>query len=412
MGGTRRWVAACAAATIISAGLTAGTMQQASAETIDPGGGPTPAAVAATDLTINGKGFGHGRGMSQYGAQGQALAGRSATQILDFYYPGSATGTTSGYVRVWTTADTSPGIYVRATSGLRARSLSTNTAWTLPTSSTVTSWILAPYGDHQTRLSYYRSSTRTWVLWKTLAGMGQFEGRYEASLVTMVLPNGTTVTYRGRLRTADRPGTDLDTLNVLTMEYYLRGVVPKEAITSWRPAALQAQAVAARTYADRKRRAPLGSDYDLCDTTSCQVYGGAAAEVASTNSAIAATSGRIRTYSGQPIDAQFSSSNGGYTAPGGLAYLPAKADPYDDYPHNGNPNANWTITMSKATAGSRLGVGTLTSLLVLSRNGFGTWGGRVVSVRATGTTATKTFTGEQARFALRLKSDWFLVAAQ
>jgi stage II sporulation protein D len=136
------------------------------------------------------------------------------------------------------------------------------------------------------------------------------------------------------------------------------------------------------------------------------VYGGAAAEVASTNTAIAATSGRIRSYNNSPIDAQFSSSNGGYTAPGGLAYLPAKADPYDD---DVNPNANWTVTMTTATAGSRLGVGDLTQLLVLTRNKYGTWGGRVLSVRATGTTATKTFTGEQARFALRIKSDWFRV---
>jgi SpoIID/LytB domain protein len=210
---------------------------------------------------------------------------------------------------------------------------------------------------------------------------------------------------------ADRPATDIDTINVVLLEYYLRGVVPKEAITSWRAAALQAQAVAARTYADRKRKAAItaGSDFDLCDTTSCQVYGGAAAEVASTNTAIAATSGRIRTYGGQPIDAQFSSSNGGYTAPGGLAYLPAKPDPYDDYAHSGNPNANWTVTMAKTTAGTRLGVGTLTELLVLTRNTYGTWGGRVVSVRATGTTATKTLTGEQVRFALGIKSDWFRV---
>jgi stage II sporulation protein D len=358
-------------------------------------------------LTVYGKGYGHGRGMSQYGAQGAALAGLTARQILDFYYPGTSTGTTSGYVRVWTTADTSPGTYVRATSGLRARSLSTNTAWTLPTSSTITSWILAPYGDHQTRLSYYRSSTRSWVLWKTLAGMGQFEGRYEASLVTMVLPNGSTVTYRGRLRTADRPGTDLDTLNVLTMEYYLRGVVPKEAITSWRPAALQAQAVAARTYAASQLRSH--NDYDLCDTTACQVYGGYASEVTSATNAVVATANQIRTYGGTPILAQFSSSNGGYTAPGDLPYLIAKADPYDGYPGNGNPNSNWTSSIDSSIAGDQLGVGELEQITILQRNGYGTWGGRVLSAEIRGTTATKTLTGDELRFAIGLKSTWILI---
>jgi hypothetical protein len=244
---------------VTSTGLVAGTALQAAAFVVPPG-----------NLTVYGKGYGHGRGMSRYGAQGAALAGLTSRQILDFYYPGTSTGTTKWYVRVWTTADTSPGIYVRPAVGLRARSLKTNTAWTLPTSKTITAWILAPYGEHQTRLSYYRSTSRTWVLWKTLAGMGQFEGRYEGSVVTMVLPNGSTATYRGRLRTADRAGTDIDTLNVLTMEYYLQGVVPKEASTTWRPAALQAQAIAARTYA--ASQVGSHSDYDLCDTVACQVY--------------------------------------------------------------------------------------------------------------------------------------------
>ncbi len=378
---------------VAAAGLLAGIAVQAAAF-VPPSG----------DLTVYGKGYGHGRGMSQYGAQGAAMAGLTARQILDFYYPGTSAGTTKGYVRVWTTADTSPGVYVRPAVGLRARSLKTNTAWTLPRSSTITAWILAPYGEHQTRLSYYRSTSRTWVLWKTLAGMGQFEGRYESSVVTMVMPNGSTATYRGRLRTADRAGTDLDTLNVLTMEYYLQGVVPKEAITTWRPAALQAQAIAARTYAASQ----VGShnDYDLCDTVTCQVYGGYAAEVASTNAAVVATSNQIRTYAGKPILAQFSSSNGGYTAPGDRPYLIAKPDPYDGRAGNGNPNSNWTVSLDRATTEAKVGVGTIEQINVLARNGYGTWGGRVLSVEIRGTAGTKTFSGDELRFLLGLKSTW------
>lgn len=398
MGGIRRSVAVCAAGTIITAGLVAATATQAAAESV------VDTTAAATNITLAGKGFGHGRGMSQYGAQGQALAGRTATQILDFYYPGTTSTTTSGYVRVLLTADTSPGIIVKPATGLRALDMGTGTIVTLPQWTSVVYWHLAPYGDHGSTLNYFSTVNGTWTRWKTFTGMGQFDG---AAVTGLVLPSGTVVTYRGALRMADRAGTDVDTLNVLQLEVYLRGVVPKEAITTWRPAALQAQAVAARTYAARKRQAPAGTDYDLCDTTSCQVYGGAAAEVASTNSAIAAVSGRIRTYNNNPIDAQFSSSNGGYTTPvAGVPYLPAKADLYDD---DVNPNANWTVTMTTATAGARLGVGNLTELRVLTRNGYGTWGGRVLSVRATGTTATKTFTGEGARFALGIKSAWFRV---
>jgi len=393
---SRRPIAVCAAVMVVSAGVMAGTAQAAAAESywIAPAG----------NLTVFGKGYGHGRGMSQYGAQGAALAGLTSAQILDFYYPDTAAATTSGNIRVHITADTSPGAYVRPATGLRARSSSTGTTWALPVSSTISGWIISPYGDHQTRLSYYRTTTRSWVLWKSMAGMAEF---YGAAVTRLVLPTGGEVPYRGTLRVVDRAGTDLDTVNVLSMDYYLRGVVPKEAITSWRPAALQAQAVAARTYAARKRAQSTG-DFDLCDTVACQVYGGYAAEVASTNDAIVATSNLIRTYGGSPILAEFSSSNGGYTAPGGTAYLPAKPDPYDAYAGNGNPNSNWTVSIARATAEAKFGVGTVKLIVIAQRNGYGTLGGRVLSVDVVGTTGSKTYTGDELRFLLGLKSAWFL----
>jgi uncharacterized protein with LGFP repeats len=136
------------------------------------------------------------------------------------------------------------------------------------------------------------------------------------------------------------------------------------------------------------------------------VYGGYAAEVPSTNDAVVATANQIRTYNGKPILAEFSSSNGGYTAPGPLPYQIAKADPFDDYPHNGNPYASWTVSVDRATAQSRLGVGIIKQLSVLQRNGYGTWGGRLESLRATGTTTTKDLTGDQVRLLLGLRSTW------
>ena len=107
---SRRPIALCAAVMVVSAGVMAGTAQQAAAAEsywIAPAG----------NLTVFGKGYGHGRGMSQYGAQGAALAGLTSAQILDFYYPGTAAATTSGNIRVHITADTSPGAYVRPATG-------------------------------------------------------------------------------------------------------------------------------------------------------------------------------------------------------------------------------------------------------------------------------------------------------
>jgi len=395
----RKVLAPAAAVLLLSAALLAITPLTASAETywVEPAG----------DLTVFGRGFGHGRGMSQYGAQGAALAGKTSSYILDFYYPGTTSTTVPATttIRVRITADTTPYVAVLPATGLKARIAGTENARMLPVATSITQWAIRPHGEHATQVYYYSTTSKSWTLWWTVDGMTEFTG---AAVTKLVLPDGSAVPYRGTLRAADRDGTDLDTLNVLSGDYYLRGVVPKEALTSWKPAALQAQAVAARTYAISRRNAAIkaGRDYDLCDTQHCQVYWGYAAEAASTNDAVVATANQVRTYNGKPILAEFSSSNGGYTAPGPVPYQVAKADPYDDYPHNGNPYASWTRSVDRATAQSRLGVGIIKLMTVLQRNGYGTWGGRLESLRATGTTTTKDFTGDQLRLLLGLRSTW------
>jgi stage II sporulation protein D len=398
-GRVRLLIAAAAAVSLSSAALATIMAPAASAA-------QTYVVPTTGDLKVFGHGFGHGRGMSQYGAQGAALAGRTATQILSFYYPGTTTTAASGSIRVWISGDTTSNINVKPSRGLRVRDLGDNSAWTLPVSSSVTQWAVIPYGDHRTRLKYYNATSKSWVAFSgrsIFKGMAQFEGSAPKALI---LPSGRTKLYRGTLRAADRTGASLDTLNVLRLDDYVRGVVPREAITSWRPAALQAQAVAARTYSVAKRSATR-RDYDLCDTTSCQVYGGYSAEVASTNAAVTATAGKIRTYRGKPILAEFSSSNGGYTAVGPVAYQVAKADPYDGYSGNRNVVHSWTKTISRATAERALGVGTLKSVTVIKRTGLGEWGGRVLSVRVTGSAGTKSYTGDQVRRKLGLRSNWF-----
>ncbi len=111
------------------------------------------------------------------------------------------------------------------------------------------------------------------------------------------------------------------------------------------PEALKAQAVAARTYG--VRGIVPTRYYDMCDTTSCQVFRGVAGETANTDKAIYATSGKILTYGGTPAFTQFSSSSGGWTAVGGQPYLVAKADAYDNW--SGNPNHSWTASVKAST---------------------------------------------------------------
>ena len=168
--------------------------------------------------------------------------------------------------------------------------------------------------------------------------------------VRVVLPDGTQRDYRRIVRSV-RSGTGLMTLSVVPMNYYLQSVVPAEMPPSWSAAALQVQAVAARTYAAYEMaHQPSGSAYDLCDSTACQVYKGLAGytssgtlvphEYAASTNAVTATSGLGVFYGGAPAFTQFSSSNGGQTAASSLAYQVSKADPYDNVPSGSS--SRWT----------------------------------------------------------------------
>jgi stage II sporulation protein D len=385
---------------ILVALVTGSTLLSATAVAVPP---PEPEATQ----TITGRGFGHGRGMSQYGAQGAALAGRSAKTILDFYYPGTTVGKATGNIRVQLRADTTDGVRVTAIRKLRLRDLKTGKLYTLPVASTRNQWSIDPYGEHGAKVSSYNTTTKKWTLWKTLTGIGQFEG---PTAISLILPSGKTVRYRGMLRPADLSGAHFDTINVLPLELYLRGVVPREAVTTWKAAALQVQAVAARTYSVFHRNRSTKRAYDLCDTTACQVYGGYNDEEKTTNAAIAATTGQVRLYKGKPIMAEFSSSNGGATADGPVAYQVMKADAWDSYPGNKNPNVTWTVTRTSSQLQSTFGVGTLKSLRVVRRTGVGPSGGRVLTVEAVGSKGKVVLTGDQVRLRLHMRSAWFAFA--
>jgi SpoIID/LytB domain protein len=388
----------------IIVGLLVATLPSglAVARDVDP-----PQAEATT--TINGRGFGHGRGMSQYGAQGAAIAGKSVQQILDFYYPGTAVGRSTGNIRVRVTADTTDGVRVVAVNNLKVRDLKTGKVYLLPKASSRNQWSIDPSGEHGSKVSSFDAKKRTWTLVRSFKGMAQFEG---PGVTALIMPSGSQVRYRGILRATDTAGAHLDTVNVLSLEMYLRGVVPREALFTWRPAALQAQAVAARTYAAYHRKRSANRAYDLCDTILCQVYGGYNSEESSTDAAIAATAGQVRLYKSAPIVAEFSSSNGGATTPSDLPYQVQKADTWDAYPGNRNPNASWTVTRPTSQVQAAFGVGALRSLKVTARTGVGPGGGRVLRVEAVGTNGKKkAMTGDQLRSKLSLRSGWFSFAA-
>ncbi len=138
--------------------------------------------------------------------------------------------------------------------------------------------------------------------------------------------------YRGKIEFTST-GTSINTVNILTMDQYLYGVVPSEVYSSWPEEALKAQAVAARTYAEYH----IGkhSGYDLCDHTHCQQYSGYNKEEASTNKAVDETSGVIAYYGGKPINSVYYDCDGGYTLSAeevwgsDIPYLQSTPDPYE-----------------------------------------------------------------------------------
>lgn len=134
--------------------------------------------------------------------------------------------------------------------------------------------------------------------------------------------------FRGTIKI----GADGTMTNVLDFEEYLAGVVPGEVPSYFPGESLKAMAVVARTYGVSH----LGrhQDYDVCDTVHCQVYKGLGQEAASTNQAVADTSGELLTFEGQPVNALFHAVCGGHTAasveawPGGVGkpYLTSRDD--------------------------------------------------------------------------------------
>ncbi|MFC6345626.1 SpoIID/LytB domain-containing protein, partial [Nocardioides hankookensis] len=157
-----------------------------------------------------------------------------------------------------------------------------------------TQWRVATGPRGVTRVSYL---VKRWRTFATLKGSGEFYAG--GAPITLVTPSGQHA-YRGRLRTAVTSSGTRVTVNDLNLESYLRGVVPLEMPALWSPAAVQAQSVAARTYASYERAHPRSSAYQICDTSSCQVYGGYDAENPASNAAVDATRGRILTSGGDP----------------------------------------------------------------------------------------------------------------
>lgn len=174
--------------------------------------------------------------------------------------------------------------------------------------------------------------------------------------------------YRGSIFFIATGPNSMTMINHVPLEEYLYGVVPQEAIPSWPMSALEAQAVAARTYAIYTMNNNKNKLYDIRPTTKNQVYGGKSGEYTNTTRAVDATRGVIIRYNGRPINALFHSDSGGYTENSenvwgtNLPYLQGVKDE-----NQSAPTATWLVSISKKQLEEKLyhagkSVGTLHSI--------------------------------------------------
>jgi stage II sporulation protein D len=349
-------------------------------------GAPAGAATSGAGLYLTGAGSGHGVGMSQYGAAGYALHGASYQEILRDYY----TGTTLGHVDPTRTVTVllragGSAVFSGATK-ITGSKLKLNPLWTYN--------VLPAAGG--LRL----------LLGRKL--IGKFAAPLQVGAPTAVKLDGLGL-FRGALVFRPSPGgRGVMTVNSVGLDDYVRGVVAAEMPPSWPAQALDAQAVAARSYAITSH--PIGADFDVYDSTRSQVYEGIRGETPTGDAAVAATSGQVVEYAGAPVQTLFFASSGGETESvqnvfplSPAAWLVGRPDPYDDALND--PYHQWKLGFSLQAAQRRLGKfveGSLIGIRVLQRG----ISPRIITAKVVGTKGSVTVTGLQLRTVLDTPSTW------
>src|SRR4051795_3024147 len=340
------------------------------------------ATAGAATFVVTGHGWGHGVGMSQYGAYGYAQKGVGYEKIVLHYFPGTELGD-------------APVSKVRV--------LLTSGVGTLPVGSA----------------SDFRVKDATGAVHDVTAGKytltPALKLKVDGAATARALPGPLLFQpgpaplqlkhlYRGSVQ-VDVVGAKLRAINVVGLEQYLYGVVPSEMPFSWAPEALKAQAVVARSYALATRRSGA---FDLYPDTRSQVYLGVEHEKPSTTAAVDATAGQVVLYQGAVAKTFFFSTSGGRTASaadvwgGTVPYLVSVPDPYDTI----SPYHSWgPFAFGGARLGKILHAGGTVRDVHTALNSSG----RVTTLTAVTGTGERSFNATALRKLLGLRSTWFSV---
>ena len=343
-----------------------------------------PAAGAHAEATweVTGAGYGHGAGMSQWGAFGFAKHGSGWKQILRHFYKHTKIARAKGgNVRVLLEAGPDSVDFTDATRAC-GHDLDQGKTYT------------AVRDGSDVRL---RSDDG-----QDIGGCGDSLQATGGGSIR-VIDEGA---YRGALVISPRGDGGLYAINSVPLEGYVKGVVPNEMPADWPADALRAQAVAARSYG---LATSLGGPFDQYDDTRSQVYGGLGSETQATNAAVEATSGRVVKFHGKVATTFFFSSSGGRTenvenvfaGSDPKPYLKSVSDPFED----ASPYHHWSVSFSQSEIEAKLGSlvqGSLQSIEVTKRGRSP----RIVSARIVGSAGTTEVSGSTLQSRLGLRSTW------
>jgi SpoIID/LytB domain protein len=334
-------------------------------------------------FVVSGRGYGHGVGMSQYGAYGQALAGRTYDLILSYYYTGTQIGRAAR-----------KELRVLLGEGRRAVTISSAVPFTAVDATGKT--FSLPKGVLTIRPDLSLPSAA---------------GPVTAAQPLVLRPGKKAPLgldgrlYRGKLELVPQGGF-LRVVNVLPLESYVQGVVAGEMPFTWPAEALKAQAVAARSYA--LASVLKGKPYDLYSDVRSQAYLGVGGEKPSTTKAVADTAGQVVLYGGKVATTYYYSSSGGKTASAAdvfgfsVPYLASRPDPWD----KASPYYRWGPVL--------LGARTLQAKLdadarVVDATGVATPSGRLRTLTLQTATGSEQVPASVMRTALGLRSTWVTI---
>jgi stage II sporulation protein D len=362
-GRRRAWLAAVVLASLALAGL------------------PTTVRAEAT-WEVHGAGWGHGIGMSQWGAFGYAKHGEGWQGILHHYYRQTKIrGANASKIRVLLQAGVGSVDFSDASRAC-GRDLDPGKTYTAVHDGSGVHLRSADGGD----LGGCGASL-------TASGGGSIK----------VAGKGA---YRGTLVVVPRDAGGLYAINSVTLEGYVKGVVPNEMPSAWPADALRAQAVAARSYGLATR---VSGVFDQFDDTRSQVYGGLSSETNATNAAVSDTAGKVVKYGGKVATTFYFSTSGGRTeniehgfvGSDPRPYLKSVKDPFEQ----ASPYHRWNETFSESEMEAKLGglvQGSLQDIEVTKRGKSP----RIVSVRIVGSGGSTEVSGPTLQSRLGLRSTW------